>query len=203
MTRTPLVAIILCGGVAAAVSAQTRDVFEETLESKAKGEPHVLLISRELSRVRYYESGALISEYEVAFGQADGAKEVRGDLKTPRGGYRVVSKSKGPFTGDYADYFGGHWIKLNYPNDADAARGLDAGLITRAQAEKIAAAFALGQPTDEKTKLGGGIGFHGWNGDWTGEDGGTFLSWGCIVMHNDDIAALYPRVQPGTLVIIF
>lgn len=203
MTRTAVLVLLLCGGVAASVPAQTQDAFAPVLEGRAAGEPYALLVSRERSKVRYYEAGVLISEYDVAFGQADGAKQVRGDLKTPRGSYRVLSKSKGPFSGDYADYFGGHWIKVNYPNDADAARGLDAGLISKAQAEKISAAFALGEATDEKTKLGGGIGFHGWSGDWSAEDGGTFLSWGCIVMHNDDIAALYPRIRVGTLVVIF
>ena len=211
MTTQAHVFAAICVGLAAIVSAQEQgvvagpqpDPFLEVLRTRAAGERRVILVSRTHSRLRYYEGGALIADYEVAFGQADGAKELRGDLKTPRGSYHVLHKSKGPFSGDFKDFYGGHWIKLNYPGAVDAERGEDAGLLTRAQANAIRVSFSSRAPTDEKTRLGGGIGFHGWNGDWTAEDGGTRLSWGCIVLHNADIERLYPRIQPGTLVVIF
>ncbi len=164
-------------------------------------EPSLLIAHHGSHRMRRYIRGVLEAEYEIAFGQAAGAKELRGDLKTPVGMYFVIQKSTGPFTGDYADFYGGHWIKVNYPNALDADRGLDAGLITRAQRDAIASAWRSRRATAQNTKLGGGIGFHGWIDTWDG-DGGAYLSWGCVVMHNEDIEALFPEVPVGTMVVL-
>lgn len=74
--------------------ALPQDAFTPHLAGALR-EPSLILVSRELSRLRHYRGGALISEYEVGFGQADGAKQLRGDLKTPRGSYRFIVKSQG------------------------------------------------------------------------------------------------------------
>lgn len=166
-----------------------------------QNERSLLVMHHATRRLRLYERGALSAEYDIGIGQAEGAKEVRGDLKTPVGMYFVVSKSEGPFSGDYADYYGGYWIKVNYPNAYDAERGLAAGLVSEAQRDDIARAWAARKLTLQGTKLGSGIGFHGWVDDWSA-DAGTLLSWGCVVMHNSDIAKLYPRVAPGTMVVL-
>src|SRR5687767_2154158 len=88
-----------------------------------QAEDTLLVVHHGERRLRLYEQGVLTGEWEIALGQAEGAKEVRGDLKTPVGTYFVVAKSTGPFSGTYSEYFGGHWIKINYPNAADAERG--------------------------------------------------------------------------------
>jgi lipoprotein-anchoring transpeptidase ErfK/SrfK len=44
---------------------------------------------------------------------------------------------------------------------------------------------------------------NGWAGQWTLEDTGGRLSWGCVVMHNPDIATLFDRVPEGAMVILF
>lgn len=163
-------------------------------------EPHLVLVHHGSRRLRYYRSGQLVKEYGIAIGQADGAKEKRGDLRTPVGMYFVTVRSQGPFTGDYADFFGGHWIKVNYPNPFDAARGVDAGWVSAEQFEEIASKWKARELTTQKTRLGGGIGLHGWIDDWEA-DAGTNLSWGCLVMHNDDIEALYPQLPVGTMVV--
>ena len=36
--------------------------------------------------------------------------------------YFVIDKRRGNFPGDYGAYYGGHWIKINYPNRFDAPR---------------------------------------------------------------------------------
>lgn len=148
-----------------------------------------------------FERGALTHVWEVGQGQVEGTKEERGDLKTPRGLYFVVDRTTGPFGGDYAAYFGKAWVKLNYPNAFDAARGLDAGLVTAAQATEISLQWRRRAATPQKTKLGGGIGFHGWVEPWSG-DAGFGLSWGCVVMHPEDIRGFYDVVAVGTPVVL-
>ncbi len=166
-------------------------------------EPVLLLVSQASHELRLYERGREVSRAQVGFGQAEGRKQVRGDNRTPHGMYFVVQKHRGAFSGPYARYYGGHWIRLNYPNAWDAERGLAQGLITRRVRDRIARAWAERKPTDASTRLGSGIGFHGWAGEWTLEETGGRLSWGCVVMHNPDIAALFDRVPEGTMTVLF
>src|SRR6185503_9265864 len=132
--------------------------------------------------MRLYEKGREAARVEVGFGQAEGRKQLRGDNRTPMGMYHVVQKHRGTFTGAYSEYFGGHWLRLNYPNAHDADRGLAEGLITREVRDQIA---------------------RGWAEPWTLEDTGGRLSWGCIVMHTPDITALYDRIPEGAMVVLF
>ena len=57
-------------------------------------------------------------------------------------------------------------------------------------------------PTLETTRLGGGIGFHGWAREWE-DTGPRHLSWGCVVLHLSDIQTFYERVPEGSMVVIF
>jgi lipoprotein-anchoring transpeptidase ErfK/SrfK len=75
------------------------------------------------------------------------------------------------------------------------------GRVTEDAAAEIARAWAQRLATPQKTRLGGGIGLHGWSEAWKEEDG-TLLSWGCVVMHNEDIRGLYPRIGLGTMVVL-
>ncbi|MBK9370378.1 MAG: hypothetical protein IPN01_29495 [Deltaproteobacteria bacterium] len=89
-------------------------------------------------------------------------------------------RQQSPFDGPFGAYYGGHWMRLNYPNPWDAARGVDAGLITVAQQREITQRYWAGLATNERTSLGGGIGMHGW-----AEGGPTRerqMGWGCIVL---------------------
>ena len=119
------------------------------------------LVDQQRYRMRLYTNGRVAGEYDVSFGQGEGEKQFEGDNKTPKGMCFVVGKRRGEFPGAYGAFYGGHWMKINYPNKFDAARGLSAGLVTPAQAAKIAAAWEERAPTLEATRLGGGIGFHG------------------------------------------
>ncbi len=166
-------------------------------------EPVLLLVSQAGNELRLYEEGREVSRVEVGFGQAEGRKRVRGDNRTPMGMYFVVQKHRGSFSGPYGEYYGGHWIRVNYPNAWDADRGLAEGLITREVRDRIARAWEERKPTDASTRLGSGIGFHGWAGEWTLEETGGRLSWGCVVMHNPDIARLFDRVPERAMVVIF
>jgi len=165
-------------------------------------EATLLLVDQSTYKMRLYKSGQLQGEYDVSFGQGQGAKRVQGDNKTPTGMYFVTQKHSGNFDGPYGAYFGGYWIKINYPNGFDAERGKAAGLISPAQQASISKQWRLRTPTLETTRLGGGIGFHGWIREWE-NTGPRHLSWGCVVMHLYDISKLYGQIPVGSMVVIF
>jgi lipoprotein-anchoring transpeptidase ErfK/SrfK len=116
--------------------------------------------------------------------------------------YFVINKHRGAFDGLYGGYYGGHWMKLNYPNRYDAEWGREQGLLTPQQKTRIAADWQRRAPTLQTTRLGGGIGFHGWIREWS-NDGSRHLSWGCVVLHLSDIGALYDQIPTGSMVVIF
>ncbi len=163
-------------------------------------EPDLLVIDTATYRLDHFQRGVHLHTLDVALGQAVGPKQQRGDLKTPHGVYFVIDKHRGAFSGAFGAYYGGHWLKLNYPGPDDAARGEAAGTIDRATRTRIERAWRDRKATPQKTALGGGIGFHGWIEEWDGSD--RHLSWGCIVLHLRDVAAFFDRVPVGTMVVI-
>jgi len=165
-------------------------------------EARLILVSHKRHQMNFYRAGKLVSRFEVGFGQSGGRKRKRGDNRSPQGMYFVVFKRRGTFTGPSGDYYGGHWIKINYPSAADALWGREHSLLSPRREREIRRAWSARRLTAQNTKLGGGIGFHGWNGEWSGE-GGAHLSWGCIVMHNQDIKMIYEELKEGTMVVIF
>ncbi|HNC98373.1 MAG TPA: L,D-transpeptidase, partial [Myxococcota bacterium] len=167
-----------------------------------QAEPTLVLIQHDSYTMRIYKNGSLSGTYNVSFGQEAGVKERRGDNRTPKGVYYVIARSLGPFDGPYGEYYGGHWIKLNYPNAYDAARGVDQGLITPAQQVSISRAWRARQPTLRDTALGGGIGLHGWAREWE-DDGPRHLSWGCVVLHLEDVGEVYDSIPQSAMVILF
>ncbi len=102
----------------------------------------------------------------------------------------------------WSAYLGPAWIKLDYPNAADAERGLKQGLLTSVQAKAIQAAWGRGQLPPQNSPIGGGIGIHGWlESEWSNA-GPRALTWGCIAMHNQDLLGLFKQVEVGTPVYI-
>lgn len=166
-----------------------------------RAEPSLVVVDVAGHQAARFERGVEVAQWEVGQGQVTGAKEWRGDLKTPHGLYFVVQKSTGPFGGPWGLYYGGVWVKVNYPNAFDAQRGVDAGVVSEAQAEAISRAWAQRAPTPQKTKLGGGIGFHGWAEPWDGPGGGYELSWGCVVLHPEQAKGFYDATPVGTAVV--
>jgi hypothetical protein len=167
-----------------------------------RAEPVLVVVDVEAHEARRYEKGQRTHTWEVGRGQAEGVKEVRGDLKTPRGLYFVTDKSTGPFGGDFAAYYGGHWVKVNYPNAFDAARGVREGVVSEGLRSTIDRAWWRRELPTQKTKLGGGIGFHGWIAPWRGDTEGFGLSWGCVVLHPEDVAAFYASIPVGAAVVL-
>lgn len=165
-------------------------------------ETNLILIDPPSYKMRHYQKGQLLNEYDISLGQGQGAKALEGDKKTPVGMYFVIQKHTGVFDGPYAPYFGGYWMRINYPNTFDAIRGRSQNLISSQQQEDIARKWSQRQPTLERTPLGGGIGFHGWNKEWD-NSGPRRLSFGCIVMHIHDISKAYEHIPEGTMVVLF
>jgi murein DD-endopeptidase MepM/ murein hydrolase activator NlpD len=172
-----------------------RKLFVPQKESK------LIVVDQDSYKARFYQAGVLNQEYDVSFGQGKGQKLVEGDNKTPKGMYFVIKKHRGEFDGPYGAYYGGHWIKINYPNKYDADRGVAQQMISRQQQVAITAAWEKRVATLENTKLGGGIGFHGWIKEWE-NSGPRHLSWGCVVMHLYDIQKLYDQIPEGTMIVI-
>ncbi len=165
------------------------------------GAARAFVVEVDARRLVALERGVPVASWDIAIGQAEGAKEQRGDLKTPRGMYFVTGRYHGKLSGDWAEFYGEYWVKLSYPNPFDAARGLDAGWINKAQAMTIGQAWPAKAVTPQNTKLGGGIGFHSWASKWDA-DAGTLKSFGCVVLHPEDVAAFYARVKVGDLVVL-
>jgi murein DD-endopeptidase MepM/ murein hydrolase activator NlpD len=167
-----------------------------------QNERSLILVDQAAYKMRLYQEGRMMGEYDISLGQGKGQKAVQGDNKTPKGMYFVIGKHRGKFDGAYGAYYGGHWIKVNYPNRYDAARGVAAGIITSRQEREIAANWEQRSATLENTRLGGGIGFHGWAQEWA-NDGLRHLSWGCVVMHLFDIKRAFDQIPQGAMVVIF
>jgi hypothetical protein len=165
-------------------------------------EPVLVVVDVEGHEAHRYERGVRTHTWEVGRGQAEGVKAVRGDLRTPRGLYFVTDRSTGPFAGDFAAYYGGHWVKVSYPNAFDAERGVREGLVSDAPAAEMARTWWRRRLPAQKTRLGGGIGFHGWIAPWRGDVEGFGLSWGCVVLHPEDIATFYASVPVGAAVVL-
>jgi murein L,D-transpeptidase YafK len=195
--RLPVDPVVLVD-MAAAVTAAAPVPTAPSL--RLQDAPVLAVVDVERATLALFRHGLLVDAVRVGHGQVVGAKERVKDLKTPRGVYFVTHKSRGPFSGSYADYYGGHWIKLNYPGPDDAARGLEQKLITKAQARSIVAAWAKRALPPQNTKLGGGIGLHGWNGDFGDDD--PFLSFGCLVLHNDEVSRVFDALPVGAPVVL-
>jgi hypothetical protein len=184
-------------------SGETISVTDTFLLPDSLAKMETLLIAHKSEyRMNLYTKGKLLKTYTIALGQEPlGPKQKQGDNKTPEGMYKIIQKSRGPFEGDYSQYLGVAWMRLNYPNNADAVNGFKKGLITEAQKNSIINANNAGKEPPKTTKLGGGIGIHGWWGDWPGTDKQN-LTWGCISLQNKDLDDLYGRIQLGTVILI-
>ena len=166
-------------------------------------EKQLLIAKKSDYLMKLYTEGKLVKEYRIALGQSpDGHKLMQGDNKTPEGQYRIIEKSIGPFGGAYGSFLGSRWMRLNYPNTWDAEVGLSRKMISKAQFEQIEKANREGREPLKTTKLGGGIGIHGWSGSWPGADQQN-LTWGCISMEQDELEALYSTIQKGCTVLIY
>lgn len=155
-----------------------------SLLGTAAAADYSLVVKKSERKMYLYTDGKLTKTYKIALGFSPvGTKERQGDGRTPEGDYRIVQKN--PKSQFYLS------LGLDYPSVADAKRGLDAKLITRAQYNAIVAAHKRQAMPPQGTALGGEIYIHGTSteSDWT---------WGCIALEKDAIKELYDLLPIGT-----
>ena len=135
-----------------------------------------------------YDNDELCAKMKIALGSApEGHKTKQGDGKTPEGEYYICVRN------DNSKYYLS--LGISYPNTDDAAAGLEAGLISQADYEKIKSAIEDGARPPWDTALGGEIMIHGsdTSTDWTA---------GCIAAGNEDVDYLWENCPLGTPVTI-
>ncbi|MGH7784164.1 MAG: L,D-transpeptidase family protein [Candidatus Binatia bacterium] len=140
-------------------------------------------------KLSVFEGADLVASFEVAFGfEPIGPKAMSSDGRTPEGEYLVCAKN--PESKFHLS------LALNYPNEWDAKRGLESGLITEAQHDAILEANKNGKLPPQDTALGGEIYIHGGGieGDWTR---------GCIGLADNEMTELFEAVGLGTPVTIY
>jgi lipoprotein-anchoring transpeptidase ErfK/SrfK len=151
-----------------------------------------IVIEKSKRRLTVFDGTTLVKQYAVIVGTRVGDKRVEGDFRTPEGEFYVCVKNpRSKFTLS---------LGLNYPRASDARRGQAAGLITARQCQQIVEANARNRQPLWNTKLGGEIMIHGKRRDTQGNPRPGTL--GCIAMDDANIRELYPRIPPGTIVII-
>jgi lipoprotein-anchoring transpeptidase ErfK/SrfK len=164
-------------------------------------EPKIVIAIKNRYQLYVCAKGKILQTLPIALSQNPlGPKQKEGDNCTPEGEYRITQKAMGPFDGDYGAYLGGAWLRLNYPNSADARVAFATNLITAKQRDEIVAANTARRLPRSDTPLGGGVGIHGWISDWP--DGPQNLTWGCLSLRKADLAKLYSLVEKGTPVLI-
>jgi uncharacterized SAM-binding protein YcdF (DUF218 family) len=149
-----------------------------------------IVVTKSKKTLELFDGEAPVKTYSCVTGAADGDKEIEGDKKTPEGKFRVVFKNP---KSDYHLSLG-----LNYPDAADAARGLAAKQITQEVHDMIVKYSKMDDLSDEniqkiywKTPLGGEIFIHG----ESASKGGTA---GCVKVTNEEIEELYAICRLGT-----
>jgi len=179
-----------------------------------------ILVNKAQRRLELWAGRHMIKAFRIQLGwRAHGRKERLGDQKTPEGKYVICAHRPSAYH---------RGLLLAYPNDADARRGLEAGLIGPARYKTILEDLAAGACPPQDTKLGGAILIHGQMPGLTSElarkhkadpsslrpgrqpgdaEPATmkeFQDWtdGCIALFNPDIRELYEFVADGTEVII-
>ncbi len=150
----------------------------------------MIVIDKSERLLTVYHLGEIDTSLAAEFGRGRrlGDKERSGDWKTPEGEFRVCRRNLN------SQFY--RALLLNYPLFEDAERGLNAGIISRAQYDRIVQAHQTGSVPDQYTGLGGLIEIHGFGGvgwDWTR---------GCIAVSDAGMDYLLERIQIGTKVII-
>jgi murein L,D-transpeptidase YafK len=165
-------------------------VSEEKLLPETEPLPKIesprIVIKKSQRKLELFDGEKLIKTYKIALGFAPvGDKEKQGDGKTPEGDFYIFTKN------DKSKFYLS--LGVSYPNIEDAARGLKAKLITKAENDKIVQAIKNNKMPLQNTKLGGEIYLHG---------GGVSENWtrGCVALKNEEIKEIFDAIPVGTRV---
>jgi murein L,D-transpeptidase YafK len=138
-------------------------------------------------------AGGVWIELPIALARERGAKRASGDLRMPEGEYRIAGRAR-------RSRFH-RFIPIDYPSQADAARALAEGRISRGEHDAIVRAHAEGELPPQDTGLGGHLGLHGEGDRWRGD---LALDWteGCVAVSDEAIELLARRAPRGTPILI-
>ncbi len=161
--------------------------IDEAMMAEKSRDCRYIVISKSSHWLERWENGEKTHSYVISSGYAKGDKVQSGDMKTPEGEFYICKKV--PNSSYYLA------LALNYPTAEDAERGLQAGLISKAQYRGIVRANERGQTPDWNTALGGAIEIHG-------NRQITDATRGCVGMRNEDMKELYDLMKTGDRVLI-
>jgi len=142
-----------------------------------------------------FQGEMLLRRFPISLAQGGAGKWKRGDGKNPVGSYRLMKGRASQFH---------RFLPVSYPNAEDARRGLEAGLITPAQAEAILRATRAGRMPPQDTALGGAIGVHGLGrrfplGPLQRLHRLFNASEGCFVLTDEEVVELERLYAPGAV----
>jgi uncharacterized protein YijF (DUF1287 family) len=145
-------------------------------------------------RLFLMKGNSVWKQYPVALGFNPKDDKIRqGDGCTPEGRFYICEIRENPKP---PETYGPVSLRISYPNIEDARRGLQTGLINKAQYQSIVKAIHQGKMPPQNTTLGGSIKIHG------GEPGVSH-DWtlGCIALRSSDIKELFSLI-PHQLVMV-
>ena len=154
-----------------------------TVLERSQVDGGAILVDKTTHSLGFFVDGELLREFSVGVG-SPGDKETEGDSKTPVGLFEGCKLVRTSAFGD------GYAILLDYPDAADAERGLLDGLITRSQHDAIVAADRRHGVPPMNTALGGLIEIHA-----SGEEA-WFFTTGCITLVTEEMNELFALVEP-------
>lgn len=162
------------------------DIDEAMMAEKSK-DCRYIVINKTSHYLERWENGEKTHSFLISSGYNEGDKVLSGDMKTPEGEFYICRKVPN------SNYHLA--LALNYPTIEDAERGLETGLINKAQRDEIVYANERGGTPNWYTALGGLIEIHG-------NRQPTDATSGCVGMRDEDIDILYPLMQVGDKVLI-
>lgn len=163
--------------------------MDDWTPSAPKTEGIAIAVYKERRRLYLWQEGELLLGCSVGLGfSPEGDKKREGDGRTPEGEFYVCTRNA-----QSRFYLS---LGLSYPNEEDAARGLESGLISKAEADEIEEAICEGKRPPWNTPLGGEIMIHGYGGDrdWTA---------GCVAVDDACMDVLWEYAKKGTPVWIY
>src|SRR5215813_11287612 len=142
MIRTRLVGLFFLLGLLTACHSSTAQSGmlspnQQTNQAKPGAEPLTLPlvnpaieVQKGARKLLLYSAGRIVRSYHIGLGLSPEGDKVReGDRRTPEGEFYIFTKN--PKSSYYLS------LGISYPNLVHAERGLRAGLITRAQYDRI------------------------------------------------------------------
>lgn len=184
---------LICYGIL----LNTREIsLHEALKEKRifKIDDVSLKVDRRNYRIELYSKNTLIKTYKAAFGKNNSIiKTSADDFVTPIGEYKICAIDT---NSKYHKF-----LKLNYPNEKDAAEALKQGYINEEECSAILNALKGNNCPPASTRLGSNIGIHGIGDyDFIFRNLPFTFNWtnGSIAVSNKNIDELYSVVKIGT-----